>query len=676
MVSNFSIKKILQGKLKADWYYLLILSIIFTVFVSIWYGLALYRLYHLYTAVYDLGLAAERIWLPLHSSQSISSILYSIFYGSIIPYLFSPISVISTSLKPLLFIQTIFIWASVFPIYAIARKKELSPFTSFLIGVSFFFYFPLAGLNFFDFHMEAFFPFFFLLAYALYIYQYRKISLIFFIITSLTKFPFDIFVAIFAFEEIFLYFWSKRDNKERPLLIPVFLFLVSTGSLILGEVLSLAGPHYISTFLHVSTNTILPLGSIMLTMFIIFGAVLFLPLKSKRWVLFFVPFIILAIISMNPAYYFPDIFTDQYSSMFIAFIFLGIIDVVANRHKQENSELIHKKMKKHKLTQISASTSTVFSILIILVLMSAAFQPWSPLVKDNNYMNNIYYDCPSPYNNRNVQEYLCKEGNMIPRTNPYVLVPNNIPEAYPRELVNGPYSIGELVMGFPNPVFKNITISDAKNNTYPYIAWNGTIVNIPIDYAWATLMESVFYSKSGYQSMCNIMQIMLDSGKYGIMAEANNTIVLERGYTGKPEFYIPMNQSIYPADGGSRTAFKIMDNAYYFKNVSAGSIMWYGGTKYFPGTDNNTLNFSLSSSFKGNVSIEEMMNNSIVDTKFINVTNALHNKVRISFNQMFTNIEPSGYYYFIIKSDGFNGGISFNGVSVSQISPPNSIINN
>lgn len=659
----FRIIRIFKEKSRVDFWYLLILFLIFVAFVIIWYNVAVFRLYDLYAAVFDLGIAAERIWLPLHSAIGIRGLAYSILYGSIIPYILSPLSVFN-SLKLLLFVQTIFIWGSVFPIYAIARKKKLSPLVSLFISISYFFYFPLAGLNFFDFHMEAFFPFFFLLAYAFYIYEFRILSLLFFVIAALTKFPFDIFVALFGIEEIFFYFRNNTEDRKKQLLIPAIILIVSMASLIAGEMLSLAGPHNVSQVIHSSTIAVFPLGSLMLTLFLIFGSVIFLPLYSKRWLLFFIPYIALSAITRNPAYEFPDLLSDQYSALFIAFIFLGIIDVLSRISEHVVTKNIPNAKNKRYRYHITIPTRTVLTVLIILIIMSLAFQPWSPVIKDNSYTN--YYYSTNPYDNSKTYAYLSEEANLIPRTNPYVLVPNNIPEAYPRALINGPYRVGELVMGFPSPVFENITIQDAINNTFPYIAWNGTVVGIPLDYAWGTITDAVFYSDSGYQSMFNIMQIMLESGKYGVMAEANGTIVLQRGYTSPPALYIPMNHFLSPNTGSSDTHFTISNDSYNFNNVSSGKIIWYGGTIYPPGTYNNTLNFCLSKGFSGNISIEEVLNNSIVASKYIN-THAINDmRINISFEQKFYNVERSGYCYFIVKSNGFRGRISFNGVMVTE----------
>ena len=645
--NKFNIKNLYRS----DAPYLISLVIAFTIFVYIWYGISLYRLYHIYSAVYDLGIAAERMWLPIHSSQNFSGITYNIFYGSIIPYIFSPISMLN-SLKAFLLLQTVFIWLSVFPLYAISRKKKLSPFVSLLISISLFFYFPMSGLNFFDFHMQAFFPFFFIMGYAFYVYEYRLLAFIFLIVASLTKFPFDVFVALFAIEEIFIFYVGEKKNKTNKFpVIPVILFSLSITFLIIGELLSLAGPHNLSSFIHTSSSTAFPFVTFLLTMLLIFGSVLFLPLHSKRWALFFVPFILLSLIANNSIYYFPTILKDQYSSLFISFIFLGLIDALSDIHLKEIGKHAVKTNKRKKF-HIPTIKRMIISIFIILILMSVAFQPWSPEGTNNNYIK--YYYSNNPYRNQNTYSYLVEEGKLIPTNNPYVLVPNNIPEAYPRDLIGGEYSIGELVMGFPGPVFKNITVSDAINNTFPYIAWNGTVVNIPIDYAWGICPSTVTRANSGYQSQLNIMNIMLESGKYGIMAEANGTIVIERGYHDTPVLYVPMENVFRPDIALSPTKFTVV-------NYSIG--------EYLPGIYNNTLKFFTSNNFSGNISIQACINGHIAETTYINSSTNHEMEYNVSFSQTFSEIEKSGYYYFIIKSNGFNGNISFDGISIKQNKP-------
>jgi hypothetical protein len=355
--------------------------------------------------------------------------------------------------------------------------------------------------------------------------------------------------------------------------------------------------------------------------------------------------------------------------MVVPFLFLGLIDVLSQRNDNDFKRTISKKRlcEIYAKVKINHTTKTVLSILIFLVLFSLVFQPWSPLEGDNGYIN--WYRT-NPYDNFNTYTYLKEETAMIPKSNPYVLAPNNIPEIYPRALVGGPYHVGQFVMGFPSPVFLNITYSDAVNNTFPFIAAGGHIVYVPIDYAISTITNAVSFVKSGYQSIVQIMDIMLLSDKYGIMSEANGTIVLERNYTYPPKLYVPMNRYIGVSMGNSPTANVAKCNSLIFSNISAGSILWYGGTNYYPGTYNSTLHFISYPGSYGNISVTAMLNGTAISEKYININNNLvkgcHN---ISFKQVINNINlNNGYYYFIIKSNGFIGKIAFQGINEREVS--------
>lgn len=663
--SFFSIKN-------KDFQHVILLLVIYIIIVTVWSYVALFRLYHLYSAVFDLGIFAENLWLPLHTVPTFTGILYQLFYVSIIPYLLSPLSLIG-GLRIILVVQTVFIWAAVFPLYFISRKLGLSPVLSLLIGIFYFFYFPIAGINFFDVHNQAFLPFFFILSYMFYLYGYKKTSMILFAITALIKWPYGIFVVFFAFYELVSYLYNGRkthlDNKN--LVYSVILFVFSSSALVLGYGISFSGGHVSASFFHFSSFTqTFPLGNIAITFMMIVAPVFFLPIFSKRWVFFLLPFFTLMATGNNAIYFFPDIYTDQYLSMVVPFLFLGIIDVLSTRYRNESKDkAIQKKLTRiYREMRSSQTAKIVVSVLILLVLLSIVFQPWSPLSSDNGY---ISWYRTNPYDNVNTYTYLSEEAGMIPRSNPYVLVPNNIPEAYPRATVGGPYHVGTFVMGFPSPVFLNITDGDAINNTFPYIAANSHIVYAPMDYAISTITNAVAFSKSGYQSIVQIMDIMLESGKYGIMAEANGTIVLERNYTYPPALYVPMNRYIGVSDGSAPAVHISANNSFIFSNTSSGSVMWYGGTNYYPGTYNDTLHFFVYPGSYGNISISVMLNGTSVSERYIHVNGNSSDLgwYNLSFNQIINNINlNTGYYYFIIRSDGWTGKVAFSGISEREVS--------
>ena len=655
---------------KRDFPFLILISFVYSMFVVIWIHIDFERLYHLNVAVLDLGVAAERVWLPLHSSIGLMSLLYNIFYGSIIPYMLSPLSYLQ-GLKQLLIVQAIFIWASVFPIYFISRHFGLNRPVSSIIAMSYFLYFPIAGLNYFDFHMIAFFPFLFLLAYAFYLYSYYKVSLILFILTVLSKYPFAAFVLIFGFVELIsiLLINGKNGIKLKTFWFSLILLLFAAFSLGLGFYLSLLGPNTTATIFHVSSGNLpLSLGYISITLLLLFGPVLFKPIFNLKWFLLFTPYIGLMIVAHQSAYMFPSLFSDQYSASFVVFIFLGLIESISNLKKKEISMVAIKTVTIQKLPSVSGTTRQVVTIFILLLLLSLAFQPWSPLIKENSLMSDQYSIFQGPFFNESTYLTLANEAKLIPQNNPYVLVPNNIPEAYPRQLINGPYNIGELLIGFPPPVFQNITLSQAVNNSYHYILGNGSIVNIPIDYAWGTVFAPADYSKSGYQNMLQMMNVMLESNHYGILAESNSTLLIERNYTGLPALYEPMNLFVYPDNGGAPVLHDVSKSGYTFNGTIGGKVMWYGGTTYVPGVYNNTIHMKIGPNAVGNITLEAIYNGSIVssyDHKFnVSQTPQLFN---VTFQHSFNEIAFNGRYYFILSSDGFIGNVTFSGISVSQV---------
>ena len=655
-----------------DFQYLIVLLAIYIIIVSVWSYVALFRLYHLYSAVFDLGLFAEDLWLPLHTMPTLIGILYNLFYVSIIPYLLSPLSLIG-GLQIILVFQTFFIWGTAFPLYFISRKLGLSPMLSFLISVCYFFYFPIAGINFFDAHNQAFFPFFFILSYMFYLYGNKKTAIFLFAITSLIKWPYGIFVIFFAFYELLSYLFNRRkaliDNKG--IVYPMILFVFSVSALVLGYGISFLGGHVSASSFHISlSKTTFPLGNIAITFIMILAPVFFLPMFSKKWMLFLLPFFTLMAIAYNAAYFFPDIYADQFLSMVVPFLFLGIVDVLSSRcGKEPKPKDLQKKITQiYKEIRSSQTAKIVVSILIMLVLLSIVFQPWSPLSNENGYIG--WYRA-NPYDNVNTYTFLREEAAMIPRSNPYVLVPNNIPEAYPRAIVGGPYHVGPFVMGFPSPVFLNITVRDAINDTYPYIAASDHIVYVHMDYAISTITNSVAFSKSGYQSILQIMDVMLESSRYGIMAEANGTIVLERNYTYPPVLYVPMDRYIGVSDGGAPAEHLSANDSLIFSNTSSGSIMWYGGTNYYPGTYNDTLHFLVYPRSYGNISITAMLNGTSISERYIYLSDnrSVPSWYNTSFNQVINNINlNTGYYYFLIRSDGLTGKVAFSGITEIEVS--------
>lgn len=136
------------------------------VYVFTWLLIDISRLYSMHDQVFDSGI--------------ISLTMESIFYYHYFPYItymigFSPLRIIFSPLilidgiTGMLIIQEIFLALPAVILYKIAKIHIKDNTSSLLISLSYLLYFPLAGVNYFDFHFQAFFMLFFLLAYLAFI---------------------------------------------------------------------------------------------------------------------------------------------------------------------------------------------------------------------------------------------------------------------------------------------------------------------------------------------------------------------------------------------------------------------------------------------------------------------------------------------------------------------------
>jgi uncharacterized membrane protein len=176
--------------------YNIILFIMFSIYSFFWSYITIMRFYSLNSEVADLGLYQQELWLVYNAHWSFISFLWN-FLARGTMFLFFPISFFNSYPLTLSF-QTLFLASAVFPIYGIGRKFLKSNLAALIISASYLIYFPLAGVNWFDVHNQAFFIPLFLYAYYFYLNKRYKLSLVFFILSGITKYPFIIFVVLFS----------------------------------------------------------------------------------------------------------------------------------------------------------------------------------------------------------------------------------------------------------------------------------------------------------------------------------------------------------------------------------------------------------------------------------------------------------------------------------------------
>ncbi|WP_369907618.1 DUF2079 domain-containing protein [Thermoplasma sp. Kam2015] len=125
----------------------------------------------------------------------------------------------------LLIFQNTFITFGSIPLYLIAKKRIGSEFYAFLISVSWILYYPIWGVEWFDFHFMALFPTLFLTAVALLYYGKFRSSILAMYLAAITDYMAPLLILFFL-----LVMFMKKYKAPRyyyiSLMIPFFIVFV------------------------------------------------------------------------------------------------------------------------------------------------------------------------------------------------------------------------------------------------------------------------------------------------------------------------------------------------------------------------------------------------------------------------------------------------------------------
>jgi len=481
--------EILKMKL-GRWIYPLMLFIDFAAYEYVWIYISLMKYYSLNAMVYDLGTAAEGLYLVFHPALETTFGYIQSFLRSELIFLFAPISLLPDTEIILLILQSFALGIPIFFIYGIAREHKISPFYSLLLSISYSIYFPLAGVNWNDFHFQAFFIPFFISAYYFYLVGRKKLSFTLFILAGIVRFPYIIFIILFAIiEYVSLHNYKslvKWKSKFILVLLVVSLGIFLVSFFILGGVEFILGQAHV---IGVSSSIPISFYTKIKTVALIFVPVLMLPLFSKKWVLFFLPYLLLILYSPIFAYTYPFAFRMQYSSMFIPFIFLSIIDVISELDKKEMFNKIIKIKSKVFIFKTSKNQfKCVVAIFFSILLFATVFEPYGPFNGEIQGTFNFRENTDANFTLYNDYISLAK---LIPPNEGAVLIQNNMPQILPRPL---PAKSGIIMDTGTLTTFGNINQSDIAMNSFPLFfnnAWHNVEINYLIADPWSDLSYSV-----------------------------------------------------------------------------------------------------------------------------------------------------------------------------------------
>ncbi len=159
---------------------LVLLIVLSVIYLSYWLLFANYMYSTFQSSYWDIGVATYVMYLHVHSIQYMGPLQYLVFFNHISPFsvLLVPLFALYQQPITLIFIQDAFLFATVILVYFVSLKILKNRNVAFALAFAFLINPGLRGLLFFDFHPEAFLPFFSILSFYYYFNGKRKYFLL------------------------------------------------------------------------------------------------------------------------------------------------------------------------------------------------------------------------------------------------------------------------------------------------------------------------------------------------------------------------------------------------------------------------------------------------------------------------------------------------------------------
>jgi uncharacterized membrane protein len=633
------------------------------------------------------------MWFVLHGHLTIIEVFQSFSIAGL-NLILSPLSY-TRNYSLLLVIQTLEIGGSVFPLYYIFNIQIKNEKAAVILALSYLIFFPLSGPNFYDFHYQTFFMLFFLTGYALFLHGNFKTSMVFFILAGLAEWRYFILILIYSFTELLISLKYKNHAKDnKKLYFSIVLLLVSSVLFLTAYESSqgyIGGVATLGVAPSLYSGLSFNLTNKLVTILIIMSPLLFLPLFSARWLPLMLPFFILVLMETNPSFAFPTILHGQYFSMIIPFLYLGMGDSLSHMQTRLQKENEFKKVnifwnnsfnqkinkKKTHISMNKKNKAIPFVILATILMFAIVFQPYSPVNNDMTFGFNSFFGA-TPYSDPNLTNYVYFQSivKLIPPENSSVLIQANLPQVLPRAPIFGNFTTGFVlpVTGQENLIWGNISLADVINNHYPgYIIYKGKFIwtNVSLDWAIADLNSPWFLN--GQVSMYEFTKLMLQSQKYGIVAEANGIILIERNYYGPVKLF-QGSTVVYGTNSKTSPYYDTSKDVIYTENMTNQTqIANFEIGTILPGYYVFKINMLASNFSQGNWMNVIIGNekNILLQTKTLNGTNihtikrSFYFDIPLYSNQVFSNIFLQ---IFIVKWVGL---LQISNIALSLIQPTN-----
>lgn len=494
--------------------------------------------YSTFNSTYDLGITNHTLWLLSHGglseyAASSFSNVYPFQYEKPIQFLVLPIYLVAPGISTLLVIQSVAIGCAAIPLYLFSRTALGERVGAVIISISYLVFFPLASANLYDVTTDfiCFAPLFFFSACYFWLRQKRGwFVLSTFLLATLN--PLTLVTSI-----LFLvtsdFFRLEDEGRLRAIHRALSSFWrdrlrVAAVGVLLGVLLAyqIAGTLYLAGTGGQSSNS--PAFSILtysmnqkfLLVVYLLASVAFVPLFRLSWLILVVPYFGWVFYSTNAAHW--ALFGLMYPLLAAGPVYFGVVLSLASTRRRvlriqdgvsptENEHSSRRRAPIKRLAsfgRIDTPYARMVSGMVVMgIFFAVLYSPFSPVnaqvtggyFNGNHELSTITGVTPQV-------QFLHRVISLIP-PEASVLTQDNIPQLSSREYWQ------------PADLYSP---------------------SIPFDYI---LMDTSLTYFAGLSSLIPFVSSGINNGTFGILAEGEGAILLERGYTGLPVLAVPLNVS-------------------------------------------------------------------------------------------------------------------------------------
>jgi len=479
------------------------LIVLISIYVVILSAFSVERYNCYLTGGFDLGVFNQAFWTTLHGKLfyetpdlplTPSGSFLGVHFAPLL-FLLLPIYALHPSPITLLVLQTVFIGLGAIPIYLISDEVLKSRGKSLAFASLYLSYPTIHSLNIYDFHIQAFLPFFLLSSYYCYLKR-RWTPYWIFIVFSLITIDFaPVLIAVMSLanilsnkDETLKVIHGKLRKLEKHTVIAIlsllvsiasFLLILQTGILLSGKTNTVEG--ILSSFLASNWIEAFSRGYNCFLQFWLFqiSNLLFFPLFEPILLLMIVPWFLVTILNCDAMVHFA--LGYQHGRAFVApFLFIASI--------YGTKRLLHKNRGDWRLA------------FAVMFLLSALISPLNP-VTENNMLGIAYEGYPRRTSHTAVLDQVLL---LIPENASVYTVNNLFPQLSNRD---------NIYLYLPDEVDIDYVLADTKSRWYNY--------------------KIRMYPPNFRSNMAENLPNLMYSEDYGIVAFKDGVILLKRGYRGE-----------------------------------------------------------------------------------------------------------------------------------------------